>query len=1171
MRGFSETRAREHNFEEHFGPYDVVLLTETHVSTEAELNYIPGFVPFALPKPTRSAKAGVACFLNMRLVQHAQVWRAMQEYGLLCLRFDAALFTTGLPLFLILCYIPPLNSKRMTVELAADHFSALQLLITETAVLGDVLCAGDFNARTGEGMDYLEDTDTTIRVDGVSWSSGQPDFPKRHNQDRVTNPHGRRLLDLCKSCNMLILNGRCDGDQHGAFTFASQNGSEGRSLVDYFLAPPHFLPHVQSLRICPPFTPGFAFDHSPVLLDLNVLASVDANTSDAEPAFRSLRWDANKADAYAEALDSAPIQHLLTRMSSQIQQDVISTDAAAEMLTRAILDAAALAGFKFSGSGGAKNKSFPLSPWFDAECRTLRAALLRSRKADPHSAACRQLQRQFKTMIRRKRRAFIQKRDETLMRERHKDPASFWKKCTPPHLPSALLGRTTEVQAHFAKLLSAAPHSSDTLPRIAPAPVSSNTRAAARPLNTDIADSEVSAALGKLSAGKAAGLDGIPVEFLKYARRTVPNGTGGTRKEYILLPYLVGLFNLIFSRGLSAFPTVWSRGVITPIHKKGNTENLDNYRGITVGVAFAKLYATVLDARITRWAEASGVRAVGQAGFRENYRTTDHIFILRHLVDKYRAPHRQGGCATPLYTCFVDLKQAFDSVPRTLLWERLRMLGVHGKMFDALRSMYEHVNCCVKLGHDLTDFFPSYIGVKQGCPLSPNLFGLYIDALEGWLQRRVPREGAALGQLILQLLLFADDLVLFSESAAGLQRLLNALADFCKEWQLTINCAKTEVVVFRNAKTRIMVPSQGFFIDGSVLKIADHYKYLGVCFHSTRGASFSVDSLAAIGTKALFAFHKRCADLNLNQNIPLQLHMFGALVKPILSYACEVWCPTVARRADLDNSLERIQLSFAHSLLRLRSTTANAVVLRELGLSSLAYFWWLQTGKFWNRLCRLPGTRLVGAAFRENLNLRHFPGSWTAEVLKRLANLGMPDGVPNLESPAPLLPLEDLSKALTAHELAAWQQLPNSPREIADSDHAGIKLCTYARWFDADTEAQLPALCSEFFSQYNLLRTLCRFRCGNHRLAIETGRWAGVLRSQRVCPLCTRLGVTVVEDQQHFTLECPAYSHIRGRYSEQLTDWDDMRTFFGQSNRLGVANFVADCLSHRQNVLDAPV
>jgi hypothetical protein len=84
--------------------------------------------------------------------------------------------------------------------------------------------------------------------------------------------------------------------------------------------------------------------------------------------------------------------------------------------------------FAFGGSGSNKDRSFPLSAWFDAECKTLRNALLQSHKADPHSIICRQLQRQFKALIRSKWRAFIQKRDETLTRERYKHPASFWKK-----------------------------------------------------------------------------------------------------------------------------------------------------------------------------------------------------------------------------------------------------------------------------------------------------------------------------------------------------------------------------------------------------------------------------------------------------------------------------------------------------------------------------------------------------------------------------------------------------------------------------------------------------------------------------------------------------------------------------------------------------------------------
>jgi hypothetical protein len=65
-----------------------------------------------------------------------------------------------------------------------------------------------------------------------------------------------------------------------------------------------------------------------------------------------------------------------------------------------------------------------------------------------------------------------------------------------------------------------------------------------------------------------------------------------------------------------------------------------------------------------------------------------------------------------------------------------------------------------------------------------------------------------------------------------------------------------------------------------------------------------------------------------------------------------------------------------------------------------------------------------------------------------LTSLGALDGPPNLESPAAL------SKALATYELAAWQQLPASPREvveIAHTEHEGVKLCTYARWFDADS------------------------------------------------------------------------------------------------------------------------
>ena len=83
------------------------------------------------------------------------------------------------------------------------------------------------------------------------------------------------------------------------------------------------------------------------------------------------------------------------------------------------------------------------------------------------------------------------------------------------------------------------------------------------------------------------------------------------------------------------------------------------------------------------------------------------------------------------------------------------------------------------------------MGVKQGCPLSPTLFGLYVDGLEKHLLNMPDIGAPTLMGVMVPLLLYADDLILMSESAAGLQKQLDALASFCEERQLTVNLSKT--------------------------------------------------------------------------------------------------------------------------------------------------------------------------------------------------------------------------------------------------------------------------------------------------------------------------------------------------------------------------------------------
>jgi hypothetical protein len=78
------------------------------------------------------------------------------------------------------------------------------------------------------------------------------------------------------------------------------------------------------------------------------------------------------------------------------------------------------------------------------------------------------------------------------------------------------------------------------------------------------------------------------------------------------------------------------------------------------------------------------------------------------------------------------------------------------------------------------DFIRSTTGVKQGCPLSPMLFGIYIDELETFLHEHIQdNDGCVLHQVLISILLFADDVVLHSSSSEGLHRQLDALSLFC--------------------------------------------------------------------------------------------------------------------------------------------------------------------------------------------------------------------------------------------------------------------------------------------------------------------------------------------------------------------------------------------------------
>jgi len=131
-----------------------------------------------------------------------------------------------------------------------------------------------------------------------------------------------------------------------------------------------------------------------------------------------------------------------------------------------------------------------------------------------------------------------------------------------------------------------------------------------------------------------------------------------------MCPIYVKLFNLILKTGI--IPSEWTKGVILPIYKnKGNKKDPNNYRGITLLSCLGKLFTSLLNTRLTKFAKTHQLIGPEQAGFRKGYSTTDHVFVLNCIVDMYLYKHKK------LYCTFIDYKKAFDSIDRITLWKHL--------------------------------------------------------------------------------------------------------------------------------------------------------------------------------------------------------------------------------------------------------------------------------------------------------------------------------------------------------------------------------------------------------------------------------------------------------------------------------------------------------------------
>ena len=230
-------------------------------------------------------------------------------------------------------------------------------------------------------------------------------------------------------------------------------------------------------------------------------------------------------------------------------------------------------------------------------------------------------------------------------------------------------------------------------------------------LGIEPTEEEIATAMKAMANAKEVVPDGLPAELLKL----------GLQQDRTILLELHRLTILIWREG--KVPQQWKDAVITVLHKKDDKTECGNYRGISLVSHADKVFLKVVARRLGAYCEAKGLPEE-QCGFRPDRSITDMMFVVRRLQEVGRK------LGVSLHMCFIDLRKAYDTVDRTLLWQVLTRIGVPPPMIAVIRHFHDGMRACVRSDDGVcSDWFEVEQGLRQGCVLSPLLFNIFFAAV----------------------------------------------------------------------------------------------------------------------------------------------------------------------------------------------------------------------------------------------------------------------------------------------------------------------------------------------------------------------------------------------------------------------------------------------------------
>jgi hypothetical protein len=384
-----------------------------------------------------------------------------------------------------------------------------------------------------------------------------------------------------------------------------------------------------------------------------------------------------------------------------------------------------------------------------------------------------------------------------------------------------------------------------------------------------VSEKDVLDKLKKLNTNKGMGPDNIPPLLLKRCAHSL---------AYPL--------KIIFEKSLTTgiFPNQWKRARIIPVFKKGNADNVSNYRPIAILSSIAKVFESIVCDVLTNHSKPL-IRAE-QHGFQEKKSVvTNLIIFLTPIMKGVDSKHQIDA----IYT---DFASAFDRVDHHLLIKKLHsQYGVCGRVLNWLASYLKNREQTVSIQGYESNEYTALSGVPQGSHLGPILFLLFVNDIVDSIHH-------------CQCSLFADDMKISRridsiEDSYLMQSDLDRIGHWCYENKMALNASKCQHICF--TKKRKVIDTK-YVIDDVRIATMPQVRDLGIILDSKLSFVPHFDYIINKAAKILGFVKRNTKDFRCKET---KILLFKTMVRSILEFGSVIWNPYYTLHSQRIESLQR--------------------------------------------------------------------------------------------------------------------------------------------------------------------------------------------------------------------------------------------------------------------------